>query len=191
LASGYWSELDAPLLSLALFPPSSSCPRLQITRDASTRLQRSVPPYLHMPTSAVRLQTFHVCTTAARLNTSTSARLRHVSRAPGLPFLHTYTPAAHLPISIPLCLYVCMPPELPSSIPPRLHTCSTTSELPSSRPHACRVPQDLQTSLRPYLHVPYLQHASIVPELYATMPPRRYTYSVPPGLHASMRGSKF
>ena len=135
----------------------------------STRLHSSRVPYFHIY-SSTRLQRV---SRASELHASMSLRLAHRTSRP--PEFHA-SESRHQECS-------CGALELRSSMPPRLHACSTSSAFHAS------IPPRQHAGSTPYLHVCMLAvslKGSRPPYLYASTPPYHDTCSTLPDLHTSM-----
>jgi len=127
-----------------------ACRPAVFPRSAPTKLPNSIPPCPHVSTPAARLQSgrtpyVHICTPAARLQSGRT------------PYLHVCTHAAHLQNSYLSHAYSA-PLELPSSIPPHLHTRNAP---PSSRAqylYASTSARPQRTSRTPYLSTSISTH---------------------------------
>ena len=171
-SGGFGNTGRAPDSYLRVYTPAA---RLQSSR---------VTIYLHPPMSAGRFWSSRVTC----LYASTSL---HLQCAPSSPCLHGCTPVASLHSSIPpfphsCCLHIATSP-LQRSMPQCLHVYTPAARLqnskapyllPPRRRYTYSAPPDLYASMPPCR---YTCSGSL--ELYISIPLRCYTYSAPPELH--------
>ena len=148
-------------------------------------LQTSIPPRLHACNTLPDLRT-HVCTSAARLQSSIFCTLTaglQISRTPYLDVateLHTSTSLHLQRASRALYLHVCtLTAGLQISIPPRLHAYSAPTDLHTSMPrrrYTCSALPVLHTSTSACLqrasralYSARLQRTSRSPDLHTSM----------------------